>query len=66
MGQQLELLWAARCWGHDVDIDLEPEGRTTLVTGLPVQGKLVAHVAAGQSHTICTTADGSVCTWGKG
>ena len=36
----------------------------TLVTGL--QGKQVVHVAAGNHHTICTTADGSVSTWGGG
>ena len=34
----------------------------TLVTGL--QGKQVAHVAAGAYHTICSTANGSVFTWG--
>ena len=36
----------------------------TLVTGL--QGKQVVHVAAGSYHTVCTTADGSVFTWGRG
>ena len=36
----------------------------TLVTGL--QGKQVVHVAAGNRHTICTTTDGSVSTWGDG
>ena len=36
----------------------------TLITGL--QGKQVAHVAAGEFHTICTTSDGSVFTWGDG
>ena len=36
----------------------------TLVTAL--QGKQVAHVAAGGYHTICTTAEGSVFTWGAG
>ena len=35
----------------------------TLVTGM--QGKQVMHVAAGASHTICSTADGSVFTWGN-
>ena len=35
-----------------------------LVTGL--QGKRVVHVAAGEHHTICSTADGSVFTWGGG
>ena len=36
----------------------------TLVTGL--QGNQVVHVAAGSNHTICTTADGYVFTWGSG
>ena len=39
----------------------------TLVTGL--QGKRVVQVAAGNksnNHTICTTSDGSVFTWGDG
>ena len=36
----------------------------TLVTAL--QGKRVVHVAAGGYHTICTTIDGSVFTWGDG
>ena len=36
----------------------------TLVTGL--QGKQVVHVAAAYYHTICTTSDGSVFTWGGG
>ena len=36
----------------------------TLVAGL--LGKQVAHVAAGDHHTICSTADGSVFTWGEG
>merc|ERR1712166_1219263 len=44
--------------------DTENRWMPTLVTGL--QGKQVAHVAAGGSHTICTTADGSVFTWGNG
>ena len=26
----------------------------------------MAHVAGGHNHTICTTADGSVFTWGDG
>ena len=30
------------------------------------QGKRVVHVAAGTSHTICSTADGSVFAWGAG
>ena len=36
----------------------------TLVTAL--QGKQVVQVSAGRYHTICTTADGSVFTWGAG
>ena len=36
----------------------------TMVTGL--QGKRVVHVAAGEYHTICSTADSSVFTWGDG
>jgi len=44
--------------------DTESRHVPTLVTGL--QGKRVVHVAAGQSHTICSTADGSVFTWGGG
>ena len=31
-----------------------------------LQGKQVLHVAAGSHHTICTTTDGSVFTWGHG
>ena len=34
----------------------------TLVTSL--QGKQVVHVAAGPRHTVCTTTNGSVFTWG--
>ena len=56
-------------WGSNDRCQLgvdEPEGRwvPTLVTGL--QGKQVVHVAAGSQHTICSTADGSVFTWGAG
>ena len=36
----------------------------TLVTRL--QSKRVAHATASECHTICTTADGSVFTWGDG
>ena len=36
----------------------------TLVTEL--QGKQVVQVAAGDHHALCTTADGSVFTWGSG
>ena len=44
--------------------DTETTSTPTMVTGL--QGKQVAHVAAGhwQSHTFCVTTDGSVFTWG--
>ena len=31
-----------------------------------LQGKQVAHVAASSNHTICTTTNGSVFTWGSG
>ena len=44
--------------------DTEERDVPTLITGL--QGKQVVHVAAGSCHTICTTADGSVLTWGGG
>ena len=44
--------------------DTENRHLPTLVTGL--QGKQVAHVAAGRYHTICSTTDGSVFTWGNG
>ena len=44
--------------------DAENRRIPTLVTGL--QGKQVVHVAAGGNHTICSTADGSVFTWGAG
>ena len=55
-------------WGDNVHGQLGVGGTDdrsvpTLVTGL--QGKQVAHVAAGGYHTICTTADGSVFTWGN-
>ena len=56
--------WDSNLYGQlgveDTVIRLVP----TLVTGL--QGKQVVHVAAGSCHTICTTADGSVFTWGAG
>merc|ERR1711935_1299574 len=56
-------------WGGNVNGqlgvgDTETRHVPTLVTGL--QGKQVVHVAAGQHHTICTTTDGSVFTWGGG
>jgi len=44
--------------------DTEKRRVPTLVTGL--QGKRVVHVAAGEVHTVCSTADGSVFTWGSG
>ena len=44
--------------------DAENAHTPTLVTDL--QGKQVTHVAAGACHTICSTADGSVFTWGQG
>ena len=44
--------------------DTEDRHVPTLVTEL--QGKHVVHVAAGTNHTICTTAVGSVFTWGGG
>ena len=44
--------------------DTENRHVPTLVIGL--QGKRVVHVAAGEYHTICSTADGSVFTWGAG
>ena len=44
--------------------DPENKHAPTLVTQL--QGKRVVHVAAGEMHTICSTADGSVFTWGAG
>jgi len=54
-------------WGANYDGqlgvgDTEERQVPTLVTAL--QGKQVAHVAAGSNHTICTTSDGSVFTWG--
>ena len=54
-------------WGDNADGQLgagdrEERRMPTLVTGL--QGKQVAHVAAGSNHTICTTTDGFVFTWG--
>ena len=44
--------------------DTEDRHVPTLVTGL--QGKRVVHVAASAFHTICSTADGFVFTWGAG
>ena len=56
-------------WGQNKDGKLgvgDTENRhvPTMVTGL--QGKQVVHVAAGSNHTICTTTDGAVFTWGDG
>ena len=44
--------------------DTEVRRVPTLVAGL--QGKQVVHVAAGNHHTICSTVDDSVFTWGGG
>ena len=44
--------------------DIEDRPVPTLVTGL--QGKQVVHVAAGSHHTVCTTAEDAVLTWGGG
>ena len=44
--------------------DTEDRSVPTLVTAL--QGKQVVQVSAGDRHTICTTADGSVSTWVTG
>ena len=56
-------------WGYNTSGQLgvgDTENRRvpTLVTGL--QGERVVHVAAGECHTICSTADGSVFSWGGG
>ena len=56
-------------WGNNSSgqlgvADTEERQVPTLVTAL--QGTQVVHVAAGSCHTICTTADGSVFTWGHG
>ena len=56
--------WGSNHFGQLGVGDAESRHVPTLVTGL--QGKHVVHVAAGQCHTICTTADGSVFTWGSG
>ena len=44
--------------------DTEDRHAPTRVTNL--QGKRVVHVAAGEVHTICSTENGSVFTWGRG
>ena len=54
--------WGWNFYGQLGVGNTEDIGVPTLVTGL--QGKQVAHIAAGRNHTICTTADGSVFTWG--
>ena len=56
-------------WGYNTNGqlgvgDTDDSSVPTLVTAL--QGKQVAHVAAGINHTLCTTADSSVFTWGAG
>ena len=52
-------------WGGQLGVgDTEDRLVPTLVTAL--QGKQVVYAAAGTHHTICTTADGSVFTWGSG
>jgi alpha-tubulin suppressor-like RCC1 family protein len=45
--------------------DIDERRVPTLVTG-QLQGKQVVHAAAASNHTICTTSDGSVFTWGAG
>ena len=54
-------------WGINLDGQIgvgERENRhvSTLVTRL--QGKRVMHATASECHTICSTTDGSVFTWG--
>ena len=56
--------WGSNDFGQLGVGDTEDRSVPTQVTGL--QGKQVVHVAAGNRHTICTTADGSVFTWGDG
>merc|ERR1712086_150892 len=56
--------WGGNGFGQLGVGDTENKHVPTLVTGL--QGKRVVHVAAAECHTICTTADGSVFTWGGG
>ena len=56
--------WGDNQYGQLGVGDTEDRHTPTLVTAL--QGKQVVHVAAGQFHTICTTADSSVFTWGDG
>ena len=56
--------WGENFYGQLGVGDTYDSSVPTLVTGL--QGKQVAHVAAGSEHTICTTTDGSVFTWGAG
>ena len=56
--------WGSNANGQLGVGDTENSHVPALVTGL--QGKRVVHVAAGEHHTICTTADGSVFTWGAG
>ena len=56
--------WGSNLYGQLGVGDTEERLVPMLVTRL--QGKQVVHVAAGPFHTICTTADGSVFTWGRG
>ena len=56
--------WGANSRGQLGVGDGENRRLPALVTGL--QGKQVVNAAAGCHHTICTTADGSVSTWGNG
>ena len=56
--------WGTNLYGQLGVGDTETRLVPTLVTAL--QGKQVAHAAASRFHTICTTSDGSVFTWGSG
>ena len=56
--------WVSNHKGQLGVADTEERHVPTLVTGL--QGKRVVHVAAGAHHTICSTTDGCVFTWGAG
>ena len=56
--------WAPNYTGQLGVGETEDRWVPTLVTA--PQGKQVAHVAAGSNHTVCTTVDGSVFTWGAG
>ena len=56
--------WGANGTGQLGVGDKKDRQLATLVTGL--QDRQVVHLAAGSCHTICTTADGFVFTWGSG